>query len=106
LLGASLALPGENWFQTAWRTPHAAKRHALSKASARSFPPGAITLSARRHAFQASLVFPYRLAAHLTLPGATKVMSLLLVFWHFGASSKVPQALNIQSVKLNMLIQS
>jgi len=35
---------------------------------------------APRHALQTSLVFPYRLAAHPMPPGATPVVSLLLVF--------------------------
>jgi len=62
--GAPLASLGGTWFQTACRTRHAARHHTLFRASTRSFLSGKITFSARRHAFQASLVFPYHLAAH------------------------------------------
>ena len=47
----------------AWQnTPHR-QAPVLSRASTRSFSLGGITFSARRHAFQASLVFLYHLAA-------------------------------------------
>jgi len=105
LPGAPLPSLGGTWIQTTWHTPHAARRHTLSRASTRSFLPGRITFSARRHAFQASLVFPYHLAAHPKLPGSTPQAArrhtssvIATGFWHFEASSKEPQALYIQSI--------
>jgi len=68
----------------------------LSRASIRSFPPSRITFSARRHAFQASLVFPYHLAAHREPLGADSVIASY--FWHFEASFKESQALYTQSI--------
>jgi len=70
----------DNVADTAWQTPHAARRHTLSRASTISFLPGGITFFAWRHAFQASLVFLYHLAAYPKPLGATPVASLLLVF--------------------------
>jgi len=51
----------------------------LSRASTRSFPPGGLTFSVRRHTFQASLVFPYHLATHPKPLGATPVASLFII---------------------------
>jgi len=94
-LGAHLMLLGKTWIQTAWQTPHAARRHTLFRASTKSLLLGGITFSARRHAFQASLVFPYHLAAHPKPPGNTPqavrrhTNSVTATsFWHFETSSK------------------
>jgi len=69
--GAAHKVPGAAHFQIAWQTPHAVRRHTLSKASTISFPPGGSHFSVRCHAFQASMVFPYHLAAHPKPPGNT-----------------------------------
>jgi len=102
---APLTSLGGTWIQTDWQTPHVAMRHTFSKAFTRSFPPGGVTLSAGRHAFQASLVFPYHLAAHPKSPSNTPQAARRhtssvtgTCFWHFEASFKEPQALYIQSI--------
>ena len=86
--GVGILLTSNSAPITAWQTPHAARRHTLFRASTRSFPPSGIIFSAKRHAFQAYLVFPYHLTAHLKPLGATLVASLVLVF---GALKQVPK---------------
>ena len=91
--------------KTAWCTFHVARRHTLSRAYTRSFHLGGITFSARHHALQASLVFPYHLAAHPKPPGITPqaprrhTSSVTATsFQDFETSSKESQALYIQFI--------